>query len=169
MGPFQMIDLVGLDVIDRDVKDRSLRSDLVALGRLGQKSGGGFYDYDEKRTPTPSPVTERVIADFAAFRGVVNAGLQDDEDILARLLYPVVNEGAKILEEGIALRASDIDLAAILGYGWPIQTGGPMFSASTVGLPVIVARLRELEARHGEKFKPARLLEELAEKGGRFA
>jgi len=168
MGPFQMIDLVGLDVIDRDVTDRSLRSDLVALGRLGQKSGGGFYDYDEKRKPTPSPISERVIVDFAAFKGVTNAGPQSDEDILARLLYPVVNEGAKILEEGVALRASDIDLAAILGYGWPIYTGGPMFWAGTVGLPAIVAGLRKLQAKHGETFRPARLLEELAGKGECF-
>ena len=168
MGPFQMIDLVGLDVIDRDERARSLRSDLVNLGRLGQKKNGGFYDYDERRNANPSAVAAKVIADFAAFKGVANTGQYSDDDILARLLYPVVNEGAKILQEGIALRASDIDLAAVLGYGWPVYTGGPMFWANTVGLPKIVAGLRRLEEKYGEAFRPASLLQQLALEGRSF-
>ncbi len=169
MGPFQMIDLVGLDVIDRDSNARSLRSDLVALDRLGQKKNGGFYDYDEKRKPSPSPVAREVIETFARDEGIVDRATQSDDQILARLLYPVVNEGAHILEEGIALRASDIDQAAILGYGWPVYTGGPMFWAGTIGLDRVVSGLRELQARHGDTFKPAKLLEELAAKNQGFA
>jgi 3-hydroxyacyl-CoA dehydrogenase len=168
MGPFQMIDLVGLDVIGRDANTRSLRGDLVALDRLGQKKNGGFYDYDENRRATPSPVAAKVIADFARHAGAIPGGAQSDEDILARLLYPVVNEGARILEEGIALRACDIDVAAILGYNWPVYTGGPMFWADTVGLPKIVATLRALQARFGDDFKPAALLEKHAADGTSF-
>lgn len=162
MGPFQMFDLVGLDVVGRDSDERSLASDLVKIGRLGQKQNGGFYDYDEKRKPTPSSVAAKVIADFAAFNGAGSSGPLDDGAIVARLLYPVVNEAAKVLEEGIALRASDIDVACILGYGWPVYTGGPMFWADTVGLQRIVT---DLEAQN---IKPARLLVEKAASGQSF-
>lgn len=168
MGPFQMLDLVGLDVIGRDAKERTLLGDFVARDRLGQKKNGGFYDYDEKRNATPSPVAAEMIADFAKHKGVTSKGAQDKEEIIARLLYPVVNEGAKILEEGVALRASDIDMAAILGYNWPVYTGGPMFWADSVGLAKIVAKLKELEARYGEAFKPAASLEKLAAEGRNF-
>jgi 3-hydroxyacyl-CoA dehydrogenase len=168
MGSFQMIDLVGLDVIGRDENVRTLLGDLVARGRLGQKKNGGFYDYDENRAPTPSPVAAEVIAEFARSQGIVSTGRHDSEEILARLLYPVVNEGARILEEGIALRASDIDIAAILGYSWPSYTGGPMFWADTVGLPRIVAKLDALAAAHGATYLPASLLRRLAEGGGTF-
>jgi 3-hydroxyacyl-CoA dehydrogenase len=169
MGPFQMADLVGLDVIGRGSNERSINGDLVLLDRLGQKKNGGFYDYDEKRNPTPSPIAAKVIADFAAFKGVTPSGPQSDEEIVARLLYVVVNEGAKVLEEGIAIRASDVDMACILGYGWPVYTGGPMFWADTVGLPKIVAKLKELQAAHGAAFKPSALLEKMAAEGGRFS
>lgn len=162
MGPFQMIDLVGLDVIGRDSGERTLAGDLVKLGRFGQKKNGGFYDYDEKRTPTPSAVAGEVIAELAASRGIKNTGPISADDIVARLLYPVVNEGAKVLEEGIALRAGDIDVACALGYGWPIQTGGPMFWGDTVGLPKIVASLR------ARGVQPAKLLADKAASGGSF-
>jgi 3-hydroxyacyl-CoA dehydrogenase len=168
MGPFQMSDLVGLDVIGRDETERSVRGDLVKLGRLGQKQNGGFYDYDATRKATPSPIAAEIIADFAQSKGIANAGPQPVEDILARLLYPVVNEGAKLLEEGIALRASDIDVAAILGYNWPVYTGGPMAWADRIGLPRIVAKLTELEAEHGAAFAPAKLLIDKAQDGGSF-
>jgi 3-hydroxyacyl-CoA dehydrogenase len=168
MGPFQMMDLVGLDVIGRDDTERSVRGDLVKLDRLGQKKNGGYYDYDEARKATPSPVAASIIADFARSKGIADTGPQSAEEIVARLLYPVVNEGAKVLEEGIAIRASDIDVACILGYNWPVYTGGPMFWADTVGLSKIVAKLEELEARHGEAFRPAKLLKEMAASGGSF-
>jgi 3-hydroxyacyl-CoA dehydrogenase len=168
MGPFQMMDLVGLDVIGRDDTERSVRGDLVKLDRLGQKKNGGYYDYDEARKATPSPVAASIIADFAQSKGIADTGPQSAEEIVARLLYPVVNEGAKVLEEGIAIRASDIDVACILGYNWPVYTGGPMFWADTVGLPKIVAKLEELAAHHGEAFRPAKLLKERAASGGSF-
>lgn len=162
MGPFQMIDLVGLDVLDRSDTERSVRGDLVALDRLGQKKNGGFYDYDEKRNATPSPVAAQVIADFAAFKGINDKSALNAEEIVARLLYPVVNEGAKVLEEGIAIRASDIDVACILGYNWPVYTGGPMFWADTVGLAKIVDWLKEMG------IEPSKLLVEKATNGGSF-
>ena len=162
MGPFAMGDLVGLDVIGRGSNERTLQSDLVKLGRLGQKSGGGFYDYDEQRKASPSPVAAQVIADFAAYKGVASKGSQSAEAIVARLLYPVVNEGAKVLEEGVAIRASDIDVACILGYNWPVYTGGPMFWADTVGLPKVVEGLKAMG------IEPAKLLAEKAASGGSF-
>ena len=168
MGPFQMIDLVGLDVINREVKERTVAGDLVKLDRLGQKKNGGYYDYDDNRKATPSPVAAEIIAEFARFKGVESKGAQTPDEIVCRLLYPVVNEGAKLLEEGIALRASDIDMAAILGYNWPVYTGGPMFWADMVGLSQIVAKLKWYEAQFGERFKPAALLEKLAAEGGSF-
>jgi 3-hydroxyacyl-CoA dehydrogenase len=162
MGPFRMIDLVGLDVIGRGETERSVCGDLVKIDRLGQKKNGGYYDYDENRTATPSPVAADIIADFARSKGVTNKGALPDDEIVARLLYPVVNEGAKVLEEGIAIRASDIDVAAVLGYNWPVSTGGPMFWGDTVGLPKIVAQLKEMG------IEPANLLVEKARKGEAF-
>ncbi len=168
MGHFQMMDLVGLDVIGRGADERTAMGDLVAAGRLGQKQNGGYYDYDEKRRPTPSDVSARIVADVARAKGIEQLPTTDDQALIARLLFPVVNEGAKILEEGIALRAADIDVAAILGYNWPVYTGGPMFWANNVGLDKVVAGLRRLEVEHGEAFRPAELLVQLAGECGRF-
>lgn len=162
MGNFQMWDLVGLDVVGRESDRKSIAGELVKLDRLGQKKNGGFYDYDEKRRATPSPVAAEVIARLADELKVEQAAITSDEEIVARLLYPVVNEGARVLEEGIALRASDIDVAAVLGYGWPVYRGGPMFWADMVGLDKIVAKLRDLG------IEPSKLLVEKAEKGERF-
>ena len=162
MGPFQMIDLVGLDVLGRGDAERSVRGDLVARDRLGQKRNGGYYDYDDKRKATPSPLAAALIADFAAFKGITEKLALSPAEIVARLLYPVVNEGAKVLEEGIAIRASDIDVACILGYNWPVYTGGPMFWADTVGLQNIVDGLR------AQGVEPAKLLVEKAASGGSF-
>ena len=163
MGPFAMNDLVGLDVIGREDAERSVAGDLVALGRLGQKKNGGYYDYDENRRAVPSPVAAQVIADFASFKGVTKRDADfSEQEIVARLLYPVVNEGAKLLEEGIALRASDIDVAAILGYNWPVYTGGPMFWGDMIGLGTIV------EGLHTQGIEPAKLLVDKAQSGAKF-
>lgn len=166
IGPFQMADMIGLDVLSRGSEGRTVQGDLVERGRTGQKNRAGYYDYDEQRRPMPSPAVAEIAANVAAAEGLVSAGLRHDEEIIARLLYPVVNEGAKLLEEGVAIRASDIDVACILGYNWPAQTGGPMFWADTVGLPAIVAKLRELEAEYGDAYAVAPSLAKLAAEGG---
>ncbi|MGE4431302.1 MAG: 3-hydroxyacyl-CoA dehydrogenase NAD-binding domain-containing protein [Sphingobium sp.] len=165
MGHFAMMDLVGLDVIGRGSVERTVGGDLVAMGRLGQKQNGGYYDYDEARRPSPAAVLPEVIASVAAEKDIAPIGHIDDEDILARLLYPVVNEGARLLEEGIALRASDIDVAAVLGYNWPVYTGGPMFWADTVGLQKIVDGLRTFD---DPTLEPSALLVQMAADGRRF-
>jgi 3-hydroxyacyl-CoA dehydrogenase len=169
MGPFAMFDLVGLDVVDWDpgARGETVQQALRALGRLGQKKNGGFYDYDGDRKAAPSPAAEKAIRDFAARHNIASRQYAD-ADILAQLLYPVVNEGAKILEEGVALRASDIDIALIHGYAWPVYTGGPMFWAGQIGLRHVVERLKALQAERGDFYKPAPLLEKLAAAGKTF-
>ncbi len=144
MGPFQMGDLAGIDIgWHRDPsKVTTVREALCAAGRFGQKAGKGFYDYDEVRNRTPSDEVKQIIADFAKKEGKEQREISKDE-IRERLLYPMVNEGAKILEEGMAQRASDIDVVWINGYGWPLYTGGPMFWANTIGLDVVVAGLEK--------------------------
>jgi 3-hydroxyacyl-CoA dehydrogenase len=169
MGPFQMADLAGLDIgwSRESSKGETLRDRLCEMDRRGQKTRAGFYDYDEKRTAQPSPVVEKMILDYAAEKGVERRVISDDE-ILERCIYPMINEGAKILEEGIAYRPSDIDIVWINGYGWPVYRGGPMFYADTVGVRQVRDRLRELAAKHGDDFKPAALLDKLADEGGSF-
>ena len=144
MGPFQMGDLAGIDIgWHRDPsKVTTIREALCAVGRFGQKAGKGFYDYDEARQRTPSDEVKQIIADFAEKEGNEQRDISKDE-IRERLLYPMVNEGAKILDERMAQRASDIDVVWINGYGWPLYTGGPMFWADTIGLDTVVAGLEK--------------------------
>jgi 3-hydroxyacyl-CoA dehydrogenase len=169
MGPFAMGDLAGLDLgWKKEISTSStIREILNEMDRRGQKTGAGFYDYDENRKASPSPVVEKVILDFAAKQGVERRQISDQE-ILERCLYPMVNEGAKILEEGIALRASDIDIVWIYGYGWPVYRGGPMFWADLVGPVVIAERMHEFQARFGDDFAVSPLLDKLAKDGGKF-
>jgi 3-hydroxyacyl-CoA dehydrogenase len=169
MGPFAMRDLVGLDVgWNRATSSSStVREMLNEMGRHGQKTGGGFYDYDEKRNATPSPVAEKAVLDFSAKQGVTRRPISDDE-IRDRCILAMVNEGAKILEEGKAQRASDIDTVWINGYGWPAYRGGPMFYADEIGLPKVLVRLRELQAGHGDDFRPEPLIERLVAEGRGF-
>ncbi len=167
MGPFAMRDLVGLDVIGRDDDKKTVAGELVKLDRLGLKKNGGFYDYDENRKRTISPIALKVIADLAAEFEIEQIACDDDE-ILTRLLYPVVNEGAKVLAEGIAIRSSDIDIACIKGYNWPVYHGGPMHWANTIGLNKVLDGLRDLEQRFGEEFTPSPYLIQLVEEGKTF-
>jgi 3-hydroxyacyl-CoA dehydrogenase len=162
MGPFAMSDLAGLDIGWSKEKSSSstIREILCEQDRRGQKTGAGFYDYDENRNAKPSPVTEKIVLDFAAARGINRREISDQE-ILERCLYPMVNEGAKILEEGKAQRASDIDIVWINGYGWPVYTGGPMFWADSLGLDKVLAALKSYQAKMGDAFKPSALLEKL--------
>jgi 3-hydroxyacyl-CoA dehydrogenase len=179
MGPFAMADLAGLDVgwrnrkakLDRltprerecDILDR-----ICELNRYGQKTGAGFYRYDEKRNPTPDPVIEAIIAEHSKRRGIARRAI-GDEEILERTLYAMVNEAARILEEGVAARPHDIDVVWIYGYGFPAYRGGPMFWADEVGLD----KIRDAIARYGksvgaEYWTPAPLLERLASEGAGF-
>ena len=163
MGPFQMSDLAGVDIgWHRDPnRIESIRDALAAEGRWGQKTQKGFYDYDEKRNPTPSPRVAEIIEDFRSKSNMQKREISDQE-IIEKTLYTMVNEGALILEEKMAQRASDIDVVWIYGYGWPIYRGGPMFWADTEGLTKIVAGLE----KHG--FAVAELLKGKAESGGKF-
>jgi len=170
MGPFAMGDLAGLDLgwVKEESRGRTLREVLCEMDRRGQKTGAGFYDYDENRTARPSPVTEKIINDFIARSGRMARAISDQE-ILERCIYPMINEGAKLLEEGKAIRASDIDVVWVNGYGWPVYRGGPMFYADQVGLHQVLAKLKELQAAIGDDFKPAALLEKLVAEGAKFA
>lgn len=168
MGPFQMTDLAGLDLgwTPGEHRDEPIKDLLCEHGRFGQKNSRGFYDYDADRKRTPSDFVKSLILKNSSFSSDAPLRLSDEE-ILERLLYPVVNEGALVLEEGIAQRASDIDVVWLNGYGWPAATGGPMFWADTIGPAKIVAGLQ----RHAEaagKAGVSRLLLDLVRSGGKF-
>jgi 3-hydroxyacyl-CoA dehydrogenase len=169
MGPFAMSDLAGLDIgwNKETSKGETVRDRLCEMDRRGQKTGAGFYDYDENRIATPSPVVEKLILDFASAQGI-NRRQITDQEILERCIYPMINEGAKILEEGKAIRASDIDIVWINGYGWPVYSGGPMFYGDLIGLDLVLKKMREFEAQMGDAFKPAALLERLVAEGKKF-
>ncbi|MFM8499562.1 MAG: 3-hydroxyacyl-CoA dehydrogenase NAD-binding domain-containing protein [Chakrabartia sp.] len=148
MGPFQMADLAGLDIGWHRDPSRidTIRDAMCAAGRFGQKNGKGFYDYDEKRNATPSAEALAIIEDFRSKSNLAKREISDQE-IIERTLYPMVNEGYRILEEGKAQRASDIDVVWIYGYGWPVYRGGPMFWGDLEGAGKIVEALE----RHGVK------------------
>ncbi|MCW7543007.1 3-hydroxyacyl-CoA dehydrogenase NAD-binding domain-containing protein [Aurantimonas litoralis] len=169
MGPFQMADLAGLDLgWNRETsKGETIRERLCEADRRGQKTSAGFYDYYENRKGSPSAMVEEVILTKSREEGFERRAIGDDE-ILERLVYPMINEGAKILDEGIAQRASDIDVVWINGYGWPVYRGGPMFTADTIGPDVILEKMREFEARFGADFTPAPMLERIVREGGSF-
>jgi len=168
MGPFQMKDVVGMDVIKDLPGQRTLWGAMTDAGRLGQKGIGGFYNYDDKRNRSPSPEAAEVIERFRQEKGAVARDISDEE-IMDRCLLLIINEGAKILEEGVAQRASDIDAAWIAGYGWPSYRGGPMYYADhDLGLQTIVDKLTGYAERLGDAWRPARLLEQLAREGRTF-
>ncbi len=170
MGPFQMADLAGVDIgWHRDPnRIENVRDALCAIERWGQKKGAGFYDYDEKRRPSPSAVVQQIIEDFAKKQGVERRDISDQE-IVERTIYPMVNEGAKILEEGMAQRASDIDVVWVYGYGWPVYKGGPMYWADNYeGLSTIVEGLKRNEERMKPEFSFSKLLLEKAQNAEKF-
>lgn len=169
MGPFQMADLAGLDIgWDPDATSSStVREILCEQDRRGQKTGAGFYDYDQNRRGAPSGHVERLIAEFAAKAGYEQRAI-DDQEIRERLLYPMVNEGAKILDEGIAQRASDIDVVWVYGYGWPTYRGGPMFWADQIGAKTVLEGLEKHADRLADGFEISPFLRRKAEENGRF-
>jgi 3-hydroxyacyl-CoA dehydrogenase len=144
MGPFAMSDLAGLDIgwSKATSKSSTIREILCEMDRRGQKTGAGYYDYDEARHAKPSALVEKIILDFAAKQGIKRRPIADDE-ILARCIYPMINEGAKILEEGKAQRPSDIDVVWVNGYGWPVYRGGPIFYADLIGPEKVLTRLKQ--------------------------
>jgi len=169
MGPFAMSDLAGLDIgwVKERSKGETIRDVLCEMDRRGQKTGAGWYDYDDNRNAKPSPVTEKILHDFIVKSGANPRQVSDDE-IRERCLYPMINEGAKILEEGKAIRASDIDVVWENGYGWPVYEGGPMWYGDKVGADKVLAKMREFQATMGDAFKPAALLEKLVAEGKKF-
>jgi 3-hydroxyacyl-CoA dehydrogenase len=180
MGPLAVGDLAGLDVSWRIRKEfkhlepAGIRVPLVSdqlceLGRYGQKTGAGWYKYEPgSRAPIADPLVERIIEETAAKAGIMRRKISNEE-ILERTLYSLVNEGANVLAEGIALRAVDIDMLYILGYGFPAFRGGPMWYADTVGLKKVHDKIREFEKQHGSLWAPSPLLAELATSGKTFA
>ncbi|PZC43461.1 MAG: 3-hydroxyacyl-CoA dehydrogenase [Chloroflexi bacterium] len=172
MGPFAMSDLAGLDVgWDPDnTSSRTIREALCESGRRGQKNGRGYYTYDpETRAPTPDPEVLEIIRGFAEKRGVAHRDDITDEEILDRCLLPMVNMGAKILEEGKAMRSSDIDVVWVNGYGWPVYEGGPMFWAEGQGLDTVAAKITAYGAKlGGEHWELSPLIEKLASEGKSF-
>jgi 3-hydroxyacyl-CoA dehydrogenase len=180
MGRFTMADLAGLDISWAGRKRLAasrpshLRYSKVAdriceLGRFGQKTGAGFYRYEAgSRTPLPDPVVQQIIANCAREAGISRRAITDEE-IIQRTMFALINEGAKILDEGIAQRASDIDLIYVNGYGFPAWRGGPMFYADTIGLMKVHARICEFQREHGEFWEPAPLLARLAKSDKTFA
>ena len=174
MGPFAMGDLAGLDIGWRSRKDRGIKSEiadaLCEAGRFGQKTGKGYYKYEAgSRAPLPDPDVEKLI-DETLLRLGRKKRVVSDEEILERMMYPMINEGAKILEEGIAARPSDIDVVWLYGYGWPIYRGGPMFWADSVGLKHIADRLAfYAKETNDPSLEPAPLLKKLAAEGKTFA
>ncbi|WP_149535414.1 3-hydroxyacyl-CoA dehydrogenase NAD-binding domain-containing protein [Siccirubricoccus phaeus] len=173
MGPLATGDLAGLDIGAAVRKARGtvapVADAVVAAGRLGQKTSKGYYDYDENRKRMPSKEVERIILDLAEKMQVRRRKIEDQE-ILERVLLPMVNEGARILEEGIAYRPIDIDVIFINGFGWPAFRGGPMFFADRLGLKAVRDKLAHYaEATGDPNLRPAALIEKLAAEGGSFA
>jgi len=180
MGPFAVADLVGLDVgqlirkrqrlkLPQGVRYSTMEDDIVALGRLGQKSGAGWYRYDANaRSGTPDPAIEEVIAANRRQKGFTPRKISPEE-IVARCIYAVINEGAKEIEEGIAIRASDIDVAAVYGFGFPSWRGGPMQYADEFGTGVVAAAVQRFHDAQGYWWQPSKLLLELAGDGRKFA
>ena len=164
MGPFAMSDLAGLDIgWNRETsRSETIRDILCENGRFGQKSGKGFYIYDENRNKLPDNDVEKIIQEFADNKQIKRREIEKDE-ILKRCLYPMINEGFKILDEGMAIRASDIDIIWINGYGWPVYEGGPMFYGNLIGYEKILSWLQDMEKEYGNDFSPSPYLEKVVE------
>jgi 3-hydroxyacyl-CoA dehydrogenase len=180
MGPYQMADLAGLDISWRIRKRQAAMRDpalrycpiadrLCEAGRFGQKTGAGWYRYEPgSRTPVPDPVVEETIRAVSAEKGIARREIRDEE-IVERALFALVNEGARLLEEGIAARPGDIDVIWIHGYGFPRARGGPMFWADSVGLFRVAEVVNALHAEQGDLVRPSRKLLTLARDGGRLS
>lgn len=171
MGPFALYDLVGNDLGWRHEHSHSetIRDLLCESGRLGVKAGKGYYNYiSGSHRPESAPEIARLIIDFSKKQGIVRRKIGDDE-ILERCIYPMINEGARIVQEKIVMRPSDLDVIWVKGFGWPLYRGGPMFFADLVGLNRILNSLKGFQEKHGGEFTPAPLLENLVQEGKGFS
>jgi 3-hydroxyacyl-CoA dehydrogenase len=174
MGPFAMADMAGLDVGWRIRKGRGERNEiedaLCEAGHFGQKTGKGYFRYEAgSRTPLPDPEVERIILDTSWRAGLTRRQIAQEE-IVERMIFPMINEGARILEERIAARPGDIDVIWVYGYGWPVWRGGPMYYADQVGLTQIRDRLTlYAELSDDQTLRPATLLHRLADENRGFA
>ena len=179
MGPYQMNDLAGVDIRyaarqEQLAKNAGRRQPVVLdrvhdLGRYGQKTNGGWYNYEPgNRSPQPAPEIEQMIVDLSAELGFERRAYTEEE-ILDNYMATLINQGAHILDEGLAARASDIDVVWIYGYGFPRYRGGPMFHADHWGLPNVLAKVEELYGKYGDWLKPAECLKRLAGEGKGFA
>ncbi|PJK30042.1 3-hydroxyacyl-CoA dehydrogenase [Minwuia thermotolerans] len=168
MGPFQMSDLAGLDIGWKKgaTTENPIRDALCEMDRRGQKTGAGYYDYGDDRQPRPSAVTEQVIADITGADPKAGRPMSA-ERIIEACIYPMINEGVRILEDGKAQRASDIDVIWLNGYGWPADKGGPMFYGDRIGAKKVLDVMERIAAED-DRFAPAETLRELAASGGRF-
>jgi len=178
MGPYALSDLAGIDL---QYAARNARRDrltereraanfvdqLYALGRYGQKTGSGWYRYDENRKALPDPAIDALLAAHSSARSLTRRAFTEQE-ILDRCLYAMVNEGAKLIGEGIVPRADEVDVAMINGIGFPAYSGGPLWWADYIGLPKIIAAMSSLVAQGSDEWAPAPLLAHLAASGGRF-
>jgi 3-hydroxyacyl-CoA dehydrogenase len=178
MGPCRVSDLAGLDIswairkrqaATRNPNERYCKiPDLICeMGRFGQKTGAGYYRYEAGRKAVPDPVIEALIVRASAEKGIARRDISDQE-IFERCMYQLINEGAMIVDEKIAQRASDIDIVYSYGYGFPRYRGGPMFYADTVGLDKVYQAVQKYHAVHGDIWKPAALLAKLAVEGGKI-
>ena len=180
MGMLAVDDMAGLDtsykvsqanryLLKPGTREPLILPKLVQMGRLGQKTGKGWYKYDENRRAVPDPEVQALAEQTAKEAGIERRTI-DNQEIVERCIYAMINEGARLLEEGCAIRAGDIDTVYLSGYGFPNYRGGPMWYADTVGLKNVLARIEEFRAQHGELLWPhAPLLERLAAEGKTFA
>ena len=182
MGPFAMQDLAGIDVSARirqylksigksraEGPQSAVMDRLYELGRYGQKTGAGWYRYEDgSRAPIPDPLIDKIATEEAAKRGVIRRSICDEE-IVARITTALVNEGARVIEEGFATRPGDIDVIYVYGYGFPRYRGGPMYYADTIGLATVLRRVNEYRARLGDYWTPTALLEKLVVADSRFS
>jgi 3-hydroxyacyl-CoA dehydrogenase len=175
MGPFAVGDLAGIDVGYKIRQHRpepegrysAIADKLYLMGRYGQKTGKGWFRYEDGRTPIPDPEVTGLILQESKALGIERREISDEE-ILQRCLYPMINEGARILQEGIVERASDFDLIWLYGYGFPRYRGGPMFWADLLGVDHVYEVMKEFHGVHHDWLEPAPLLERLAKEGGTF-
>ena len=179
MGPLSVADLAGLDIGWRirkehrhlekpGVRQPFAEDKLCEMGRFGQKTRAGWYRYDDQRRQLADLEIAQLVDSWSSEKGIEPRKISPQE-IVERCIYALVNEGARILEEGFALRAVDIDIIYLNGYGFPAHRGGPMWYADNVGLKNVYERVCEFERAHGENWRPAPLLKQLAEQGKSFA